>query len=115
MYRCLLLITLLLASVSCHQDRINPAISTCYPELTLTRAQRAVDAPVTVVASGGLSNGYMLLSDTNGVAWSSCTLPEAFKKNNLKIYVTGYFLTSPELEIKNMSPLPFEVTSAKLR
>ncbi len=115
MYRYLLLLNLWVASVSCKQDTPNPAVAGCYGSTNLSRAQHVVNAPVTVVASGGLYSGYMLISDTNGVAWGNCGLPEEFKKNNLKIYVTGYFLTSPELDLQNISPLPFEVTTAKSR
>ncbi|QIP13780.1 hypothetical protein G8759_14740 [Spirosoma aureum] len=64
--------------------------------------------------SGGLYTGYQLIA-SNGVAWSACSLPDEFRKDSLKIYVSGYFLTSPELDVKNITPLPFEVTGARLR
>ena len=108
------LIALIVFLGSCRQEKLSPAISQCYPNLTLTRGQRVVDMPVLVQLSGGLATGSLLIA-SNGVAWSSCNLPREFGQKNQEIYVSGYLLAWPELDTKNMSPLPFEVTSAKLR
>ena len=105
------MITLL---VGCKQDEVPSVASSCYPSVEAVRSERVTDAAVTVQASGGLATGYQLVS-SNGVAWSACNLPDEFKRNGLAIYVSGYSLTWPELKFMNISPLPFEVTRAKLR
>ena len=112
--RSLLLITLIIFLGSCRNDKVSPSVSECYPGLTLTRGQRIVDMPVTVQLSGGLISGSQLIT-SNGVAWSSCNLPREFGLKNQEIYVSGYLLNAPELDTKNIYPLPFEVTSAKLK
>jgi len=105
------MITLL---VSCHEDEAPAVASSCYPSVKAIRSHQITDAAVTVQASGGLATGYQLVA-SNGVAWSACNLPDAFKRNGLAIYVSGYSLTWPELAFMNLSPLPFEVTKVKLR
>ena len=114
MMRYLLLMVLALFSGSCKQDKIIPA-ATCYPEIAdLKRDGRVFDVPVTFQLSGGLiSGGQLILS--NGTAWSACNLPDEFKKDSLSISVSGYYLTSSELDLMNISPVPFEVTSASYR
>lgn len=114
MGRNLILAALLFISGSCKKEEVGSLASSCYPYPKLTRAQKVSEALVLVSPSGGLIGGYQLIA-ANGVAWSACNLPADFRKDNLKIYVSGYFLTSPELELINLSPLPFEVVSAKMR
>ena len=110
----LTLICLITWLVSCRQDEVPSVASSCYPSVKAIRAERITDAAVTVQASGGLATGYQLVA-SNGVAWSACNLPDEFKRNGLAISVSGYLLTWPELALMNLSPLPFEVTGAKLR
>lgn len=100
--------------LSCNKPEVSSVASTCYPSVSATRFRRITDVAVTVQASGGLAAGYRLVV-SNGVAWGACNLPDEFKRNGLAIYVSGYSLTWPELESMNVSPLPFEVTGAKLR
>ena len=100
--------------VSCHKDEVPSAALSCYPNVTVSRSKRIIDAAVTVQASGGLATGFQLMA-SNGVFLSACNLPDEFKRNGLAIYVSGYSLTWPELELMNLSPIPFEVTEAKLR
>lgn len=102
----------LIILVGCKKDKMPVSASDCYPESF--RSERVTDAPVLVRLSGGLATGAQLTA-SNGVSWSACHLSDEFKKDSLKIYVSGYFLTSPSLELMNLTPLPFEVTGAKLR
>jgi len=104
-----------LAFLSCKKDKISAAALDCYSGFeNLRRGGRVIDAPVVVRRSGGLIVGDLLIP-SNGVAWGGCNLPEQFAQDSLAIYVTGYFLTSDALERMNVIPLPFEITSAKLR
>jgi len=70
------------------------------------------DFPVTVIS---WQAGAYQLAAGNDSRWGSCNLPDQFKQDSLKILVSGYFLTSPELELMNVNPVPFEVTDARLR
>lgn len=115
MVRHLLLIAFVLALLSCKEDKISATALDCYSGFeNLRRGQKVVDAPVVVQMSGGLIFGSQLIA-SNGVAWGGCNLPGEFAQDSLAIYVTGYFLTSDALKRMNVSPLPFEITSAKLR
>ncbi|MCK8494549.1 hypothetical protein M0L20_21955 [Spirosoma sp. RP8] len=115
MGRIFILAGLLLCFAGCKQQAVDASVSACYANIgQLTRSQRVVDAPVTVVVSGGLRSGGQLIP-ANGVPWNACNLPFEFQRDSLAIYVSGYFLTSPELERMNVSLLPFEVTSSRLR
>ena len=115
MIRYLLSIAFVLTLQSCKEDKISAASSDCYSEFEgLRRGQYVADAPVMVQMSGGLAVGNQLMA-SNGVGWGGCNLPGQFAQDSLAIYVTGYFLTSDELERMNLTPLPFEVISAKLR
>lgn len=115
MIRYLLSIAFMLALLSCKEDKISAAALDCYSEFEgLRRGQFIADAPVMVQMSGGLAAGNQLTA-SNGVSWGGCNLPGQFAKDSLAIYVTGYFLTSDGLERMNLTPLPFEVISAKLR
>jgi hypothetical protein len=114
MIRYLVLIGLLLSLECCRPNKVDPPAANCYPEYKLSRGEFVKDAPVVVKLSGGLIAGEYLVA-ANGVAWGSCNLASEFEQDSLQIYVTGYFLTSAELEKMNVSPLPFEVISARLR
>jgi len=116
MIRNLVSLAFVLALLSCKEDKNSPSAPECYSELKgLRRGQHVVDAPVMVQISGGLIVGTQLITQNSAVRWGGCNLPEQFVKDSLAIYVTGYFLTSDDLERMNLTPLPFEVTSAKLR
>ncbi len=73
-----------------------------------------VDFPAKVRLSGGLiSGGFLELDGAN--AWGACNLPNSFLQDSLDVYVSGYFLTSPSLDLLNITPVPFEVTAIKRR
>lgn len=115
MMRYLLLFMFVLAFGSCNRDNPVPG-STCFPDVkNIRRGEYVVDFPLMYRTSGGLINGGQLHTIEGSNAWSACNLPEEFKKDSLDLFVTGYFLTWPGLELMNLSPVPFEVTSAKLR
>ena len=115
MKRFLLAGACMLSLLNCKEDKISSTALDCYSEFEgLTRDEYVVDAPVTVQLSGGLAIGSQLIA-SNGVPWGGCNLPKQFMQDSLAIYVTGYFLTSKTLEKMNLTPLPFVVTSAKLR
>ena len=116
MIRYLVSLAFVLALLSCKEDKISPSALECYSEFKgLRRGQHIVDAPVIVQMSGGLLVGTQLIPQNSDVRWGGCNLPDQFVQDSLAIYVTGYFLTSGDLEVMNLTPLPFEVTSAKLR
>jgi len=115
MIRYLITIVFVLASLSCKEDKISAEALDCYSAFKgLRRGQYVVDAPVRVQMSSGLASGKQLIA-SNDVGWNGCNLPDQFSQDSLALYVTGYFLTSDDLELMNLTPLPFEVTSAKLR
>ena len=115
MKRFLLVVVYMLILLNCKEDKISLTALDCYPGFKgLTRGEYVADAPVTVQLSGGLAIGSQLIA-SNGVAWGGCNLPKQFMQDSLGIYVSGYFLTSKTLETMNLIPLPFVVTSAKLR
>lgn len=107
---------LVLVLTSCKEHKLSPSVLECHSENRgLKRGQYLVDAPVMVQMSGGLLVGAQLIPQNSDVRWGGCNLPDQFIQDSLAIYVTGYFLTSDDLEVMNLTPLPFEVTSAKLR
>ena len=115
MIRKLVYIAFVLATISCKEDKISPSAVECYSGFgKLRRGSYKVDVPVIVQRSGGLVAGNQLIV-SNDIAWGGCNLPDQFAQDSLAIYVTGYFLTSDQLELMNLTPVPFEVTSAKLR
>lgn len=111
----LLLLIVSLAWGSCKEDQLIQA-KNCYPAYKdIRRVGYVVDMPVIYRTSGGLASGGHLEAIKAPSAWGSCNLPEEFRKDSLALYVTGYGLTSPLLELMNIYPAPFEVTSARLR
>ncbi|WP_353723038.1 hypothetical protein [Dyadobacter sp. 676] len=115
MNRLLIASICMLSLLNCKQDKISPVGLECYSGFEgLSRDENVTDAPVVVQLSGGTAIGSQLVA-TNGVAWGGCNLPKQFMQDSLAIYVTGYFVTSEALERMNITPLPFVVTSAKLR
>ena len=101
---------------SCEKNKVN-ALSSCnYPWENLTRTDRFIqEVPATVAAVHfpGQQPAYHILRGGNSAALGSCNLPEAFKKDSLKVMVSGYFLTFPGMDLMNINPLPFEVTAVK--
>lgn len=112
--RLFLILLFAVTFMGCKKSDVSSAASACYPNIQVSRAQSVTDAPVVVRLSGGLFTGAQLIA-SNGVAWNACNLPERFKQDSLKIYVSGYFLTWPGLDLMNISALPFEVTGARVR
>lgn len=111
----LLLLIVLIAWGSCKEDQLIQA-NNCYPDIKdIRRTEHVVDFPVTYRTSGGLITGGRLDLSKGSNAWGACNLSDEFKKDSLDLFVTGYFLTSPDLEKMNINPVPFEVTSARLR
>lgn len=104
--------------MGCEKDKVDIPSSNCtVSTIELTRTDEAVkEASVIVVAvnPNDPKTTYHLIP-ANGVPWGSCNLPRQFAKDSLKVYVSGYFLTFPGLELMNLVPLPFEVTAVKLR
>jgi hypothetical protein len=115
MKRFLLAGVCMLSFLNCKEDKVSSEALDCYSGFEgLTHDEYVVDAPVTVQLTGGLAVGSQLIA-SNGVAWGGCNLPKQFMQDSLAVYVTGYFLTSEALQKMNLTPLPFVVTSAKLR
>jgi hypothetical protein len=115
MIRNLMSLAFLLALLACKEEKISSSATACYSEFKgLRRGQHVVDVPVMVKRSNGLVAGKQLML-SNGVPLGACNLPDQFDQDSLAIYVSGYYLTSDQLELMNLTPLPFEVTSAKLR
>jgi hypothetical protein len=105
----------MLSLLNCKEDKNNLVVLDCYSGFEgLSRDEYVVDAPVTVRLSGGLAISSQLIA-SNGIAWGGCNLAKPFMQDSLAIYVTGYSLTSDQLKLMNLTPLPFVVTSAKLR
>lgn len=100
--------------LGCKKSDVASSASACYPNTELRRAGSVTDAPVVVRLSGGVFKGAQLIAG-NGTAWGACNLPDELKRDGLNIYVSGYFLTWPELELMNLTPVPFEVTAARAR
>ena len=116
MIRYLLSIVFMLAVLSCKEDKISKAALKCYSQFEgIRRSTYVVDVPVmvSVLQRRGIVSTQLIAS--NSVSWGGCNLPVEFQQDSLAIYVTGYYLTSDRLETMNLIPLPFEVTSAKLR
>jgi hypothetical protein len=44
-----------------------------------------------------------------------CNLPQKFRQDSLIVSFSGYYLTSPLLEVIQISAIPFELTDIKLR
>lgn len=116
MLRNLVSLACVMALLSCKEDKISSSALACYPELKgLRRGEHIVDVPVMIQMSGGLLVGTQLIPPNSTMRWGGCNLPDQFVQDSLAIYVTGYFLTSDDLEVMNLVPSPFEVTSARLR
>ncbi len=106
------------ASVSCQKDKVDvQSLPPCQtPFADVRRSSESVsNISATIVAVGKQSQVYHILPDgINRVPWGPCNLPQQFKEDSLKVLVSGYFLTSPFLEVANLTPLPFEITAIKL-
>lgn len=105
---------------SCDKDEVSPSISSCtYGSRELTRTNQLIeDIPATIIAVKSPTSPvitFQIMRSGTAAALSSCGLPAEFAKDSLKVTVSGYFLTFPRMELMNLSPLPFEVTKARLR
>jgi hypothetical protein len=119
------LFCLLLTLLGCQKEDASLQTSPCQsPYGTLKRRSFIQDVPATIVMTGqnkGESSFQIVptlnreVDEANQTPWGSCNLETAFQKDSLKVRVSGYFLTSDRLELMNVSPLPFEVTSMQLR
>lgn len=108
----------LTALVSCQKDKVDvqsfPPCQT--PFADVRRSSESVsNISATIVSVGKQTQVYRILPDgINRVPWGPCNLPQQFKKDSLKVLVSGYFLTSDFLETANFTPLPFEITAIEL-
>jgi hypothetical protein len=106
--------------IGCHRDEVGPSVSSCtYSGGKLTRTNQFVkDIPATIIAIKSPTTpvlSFQIMRGGTAAPLSSCGLPASFAKDSLKVTVSGYLLTFPGIEFVNISPLPFEVTDAKLR
>ena len=118
--KCVLSLFLLLGVLgSCHNDNVDPSVTSCaYPGAELRRTTEFLeDVPATVIAytpPGTQVVNYQIMRGGTSAALGSCNMPSAFTKDSLRVVVSGYLLTFPGMELMNLSPLPFEVTDVKL-
>ena len=116
---------MLIALMSCEKNNVTTQFTPCVHDPDVRRSNESVtDFPATVhvLIINNKQVGYqMLLSDgpnfdgSNRVPWGPCNLPHQYQKDSLKVTVSGYYLTSPSLELANVTPLPFELTAIELR
>lgn len=103
---------------SCENNGTDPQATPCaLPYADLRRSDQSVSAvPATIIRLGSQS-AYQILpaGGSDRVPWGACNLPQAYQQDSLNVTVSGYFLTSPFLEVANVSPLPFEITAIALR
>lgn len=113
-----------LLAVGCEQKKITPTESSCmtsgviYSRTTFVDNIKGVVIARTLPPSPTLPNppvNYHIRWDGTDTILGGCNLPDSFKKDSLKILVSGYFLTFPGMELMNLAPLPFEVTTSSLR
>jgi hypothetical protein len=101
---------------SCEKTKVS-ALSSCdYPWENLTRTDEFIhELPATIDAVDlvGHQPAYQIMRGGTSTPLGSCNLPEAFKKDSLKVMVSGYLLTFPGMDLMNISPIPFEVTAVK--
>ena len=105
---------------SCSKDKVSPSILACtYGSRELIRTDQLIKnipAIVVVVKSPTSPNiTFQIMREGTAAALSSCGLPAEFAKDSLKVTVSEYFLAFLGMELINLSPLPFEVTDARLR
>jgi|GEM_PF-4418121 len=113
------LFLLLTVLFSCGKNKVVPSVTSCDYGGELTRTNQFVkDIPATIVAVKYPTSpivSFQIMRGGTAAPLSSCGLPASLAKDSLKVTVSGYFLTFPGIEFVNISPLPFEVTDAKLR
>ena len=117
MKQTLLLVIIIFLFAGCDKNKIESDSNCTYAGVTLTRTHNFVDnIPATVAAVKHLNQPetYQIIPSENN-SWGSCNLPQEFAKDSLKVFVSGYFLSFPEMETMNISPVPFEVTDIKPR
>ncbi|AQG78412.1 hypothetical protein [Spirosoma montaniterrae] len=101
--------------VACEDKSIENQPANCgYSTVDVSRAGMVRDLAVTVVRVG--SNFQLIRAGGgNGAPLGACNLATDFRQDSVKLLVSGYFLTWPELKYINISPLPFEVVDARRR
>lgn len=125
MSRALTIFLLLVTSLSCQDDKIDSQATSCsYPYGELRRAEFVSNLPATVilVKAGTLKGNFQIVpsdgTDSDGsdrVPLGICNLPQAFLQDSLKVHVSGYLITSSQLERIQIAVLPFEITEARKR
>jgi len=123
MKRALTFLFLLSASVGCKdKEYVNPEVQAtpCVSNYKDTRRQSYESLNEAGMVIGGFI--YPLLpSDSPPYDFSlrtaaiPCNLPQKFRKDGLIVSFSGYYLTSPLLELIQISAIPFELTDIKLR
>lgn len=103
---------------SCREDKIGiqnfPPCET--PFTDVRRGKEFISkVSVTIVLIDKPNHVYNILrKGPDPVPISACNLPQQFKQDSLKVRISGYYLTSPFLEVANIIPLPFEITAIEL-
>ncbi len=123
MKRTLIFLFLLSLLVECKErEAISPEVKAtpCVTAYEDTRRQdtKTIDQPGMVI--GGRI--YQLIpSDVPPYDFAyrtpavPCNLPERYRKDSLIVTFSGYYLTSPLLELIQISAIPFELTNIELR
>lgn len=105
----------LLLALACQQkDEIGPATYCGQPIADLKRQELVKNIAVTVVRANAQPTAFELMQ-SNGVRLSACSLSADFRQDSLPLFVSGYYLSWPELQYMNLTPLPFEITAARKR
>lgn len=121
MRQLLRLLILLSTLIGCERNKVDLPATTCpYADSDIRRGSGPVTdvAAIIVVRKSGtqpLRHQLLPVGTTDPTSWGPCYLPQAFQKDSLMVYVSGYFLTSPFLELANVNPIPFEITAIRVR
>lgn len=118
MKRFLCFFLMLSIMVACEDKAIESQESTCrFGNESLKRGEMVRDLIVTVTTAGSQLGSFQLVRAGGGNATplGICNLQAEYRQAGLELVVSGYFLTSPHLETMNLSPLPFDVTTARKR
>ena len=114
----MLFLLLLGASVSCQKDKVDvQSLPSCQtPFADIRRSNESVsNVSATIVVVSRQSQVYNIIPNgISRVPWGPCNLPQRFQKDSLRVLVSGYLLTSPFLELANVTPLSFEISAIEL-
>lgn len=120
-----ILLFLLLAFIGCKKEDAVVETSPCQSPYGTLRRREFIQDRAAVVIQISQTNGETSfqivpaygtgVDEANRTPWGGCNLGTVFRKDGLKVTVSGYFLTSDQLGTMNISPLPFEVTSMQVR